>query len=47
MGWHKAIIWAAAFSTGGTLAGVLPCSAQTFQSYQCADGTAGDPCRIN
>ncbi|MBI5262855.1 MAG: MliC family protein [Bradyrhizobium sp.] len=39
MGRHKAIILAAVFMTGGTLACTLPCIAQTFQSYRCADGT--------
>lgn len=38
MGWHKEILWATVLSAG-TLAGALPCSAQTFQSYRCADGT--------
>jgi hypothetical protein len=36
---HKAIILAFAVLAGGTLAGVRPVSAQTFQSYRCADGT--------
>ena len=36
---HKAIILAFAVLAGGTLAGAGPASAQTFQSYRCADGT--------
>jgi membrane-bound inhibitor of C-type lysozyme len=36
---NKAIILASVFSVGGTLTGVVPAPAQTFQSYHCADGT--------
>lgn len=36
---HKAIILAALFSVGGTAGSALPASAQSFQSYRCADGT--------
>jgi membrane-bound inhibitor of C-type lysozyme len=39
MNGRKTIIWAAALSAG-TLACIPGSSAQTFQNYQCADGTA-------
>ena len=39
MRWHKAAIgWAVIFATG-TIALVSSASAQTFDSYRCADGT--------
>jgi membrane-bound inhibitor of C-type lysozyme len=36
---HKTIIFGAALSVAGLGAGSSPASAQTFQSYRCADGT--------
>jgi membrane-bound inhibitor of C-type lysozyme len=39
MNWRKTIILAAAMSAAGTLAVVPRASAQSFQTYHCADGT--------
>jgi membrane-bound inhibitor of C-type lysozyme len=39
MNWRKTIILALALSASGTLAAVPRASAQSFQTYRCADGT--------
>jgi membrane-bound inhibitor of C-type lysozyme len=39
MNWRKTIILAAAMSASGTLAAVPRATAQSFQTYRCADGT--------
>jgi len=39
MKWHKAAIGGAAIFIAGFIAQALPASAQTFDSYRCADGT--------
>jgi membrane-bound inhibitor of C-type lysozyme len=39
MGWHKAATVWAAILVSGLLAQASPVSAQTFESYRCADGT--------
>ena len=39
MNWRKTIILVSALSAAGTLAAVPRVSAQTFQTYRCADGT--------
>jgi membrane-bound inhibitor of C-type lysozyme len=39
MGWHKSIIFEAALFCAGAAAIPSICSAQSFQSYRCADGT--------
>ena len=39
MNWRKTIILAAAMSAVGTLAAVPQATAQSFQTYRCADGT--------
>jgi membrane-bound inhibitor of C-type lysozyme len=39
MNWRKTIILAAALSVVGTLAALPQASAQSFQTYRCADGT--------
>ena len=39
MKWHKAAIGGAAIFVAGFVAQTSPASAQTFDSYRCADGT--------
>ena len=39
MKWHKAVIGGAAMFAVGFVAQTSPVSAQTFDSYRCADGT--------
>ena len=39
MNWRKTIFFARAGVLAGTLAGAASASAQTFNSYRCADGT--------
>ena len=39
MNWRKTIILAAAMSASGTLTAVPRATAQSFQTYRCADGT--------
>jgi membrane-bound lysozyme inhibitor of c-type lysozyme MliC len=39
MKWHKAAIGGALMFVVGLVARSLPASAQTFESYRCADGT--------
>jgi len=39
MNWRKTIMLAAAMSASGTLAAVPRATAQSFQTYRCADGT--------
>jgi membrane-bound inhibitor of C-type lysozyme len=40
MNWQKAAIFWAAIIVAGIAAGVSPASAQTFDTYRCADGTS-------
>jgi membrane-bound inhibitor of C-type lysozyme len=39
MRWHRAAIGCAAMLAAGLIAQTSPASAQTFDSYRCADGT--------
>ena len=39
MKWHRAAAGGAAVFAAGLMAQALPASAQTFDSYRCADGT--------
>jgi membrane-bound inhibitor of C-type lysozyme len=39
MKWHKVAIGGAAMFAAGSIAQTSPASAQTFDSYRCADGT--------